>query len=80
VRNILGQCWFDENKCAQGLEALRAYRKEWDSKNQRFRSQPLHDWASHGADAFRVFAWVTKKKKSHKRKDHDKAVDDYAYI
>jgi hypothetical protein len=28
------------------------YRAEYDEKNKTLRSRPLHDWASHGADAF----------------------------
>ena len=25
---------------------------EWDDKRQEFKPHPLHDWSSHGADAF----------------------------
>tara|TARA_R110000772_G_scaffold4094_8_gene14480 strand:+ start:243 stop:1523 length:1281 start_codon:yes stop_codon:yes gene_type:complete len=52
VRNALGSCWFDAKKCARGVESLRQYRKEYDEKNAMFKSRPVHDWASHGADAF----------------------------
>lgn len=67
VRSILGQCWFDENRCEHGLECLKSYRKERDEKNQVFRDHPLHDWSSHGADAFRMFAWSTKKVTADRR-------------
>jgi phage terminase large subunit len=56
VRVILPKCWFDETKCARGVEALRQYRQEWDDKKQTFRNAPLHDWTSHPADAFRTGA------------------------
>lgn len=56
ARTLIPKCWFDETKCAQGLEALRQYRREWDEKMQVFKPRPLHDWASHGADAFRYLA------------------------
>jgi hypothetical protein len=56
ARLLLARCWFDAEKCARGLEALRNYRCEWDARRQAFRAQPLHDWASHGADAFRYLA------------------------
>ncbi|KYP93420.1 terminase, partial [bacteria symbiont BFo2 of Frankliniella occidentalis] len=59
VREILKQCAFDENKCADGINALESYRKEWDDKRGCWKDKPLHDWTSHGADAFRYFA-VTK--------------------
>jgi hypothetical protein len=41
---------------AEGLKALKAYRKEWDEERGTWRDKPRHDWASHGADAFRVLA------------------------
>lgn len=55
-RGILPICMFDEEKCADGIERLENYRKEWDEKNGCYRSQPLHDWACNAADAFHVFA------------------------
>ena len=55
VRNMLGRCWFDP-KCEQGLEALRNYRADYDEAKLTFKPTPLHDWASHGADAFRYGA------------------------
>jgi hypothetical protein len=56
VRSMLGRCWFDEKACFYGLEALRAYRTEYDDKKRVFSNAPLHDWSSHGADAMRYFA------------------------
>lgn len=62
ARSIFNQCWFDVNKCDRGISALKNYRKEWDEKNKVFRSTPKHDWASHGADAFRIFALTYRDK------------------
>lgn len=56
VRNILNRCWFDEKKCEKGIKALENYKKEWDERHGCWRSNPLHNWASHGADAFRTLA------------------------
>jgi len=56
VRNILSRCWFDESKCSVGIKCLDGYKKEWDDKHACWRSNPLHNWASHGADAFRTLA------------------------
>ena len=47
---------FDAKRCAQGLEALRAYRTEWDEKARAFRKTPEHNWASHGSDAWRYLS------------------------
>lgn len=43
-----------------GLDALRGYRFNWDEKNQCFSREPIHNWASHTADAFRYLAVVVK--------------------
>ena len=56
ARSIIARCWFDKQKCERGLNALSSYHKEWDDKLKTWKSQPQHDWASHGADAFRMFA------------------------
>jgi hypothetical protein len=45
-----------EVKCAHGIEALRNYRKTWNERLQEFTGVPIHNWASHGADAFRGLA------------------------
>ena len=56
VRSLLPRCWFDTVKCADGIGALRAYRKELDEIRNVYKPRPVHDWASHGADAFRYMA------------------------
>lgn len=53
ARLRFNRMWFDEERCARGIDCLRMYRSEFDDKNQVLRPRPLHDWASHGADAFR---------------------------
>lgn len=46
-----------ENPNVQMLvDALYAYRREWDEKLNRFRDQPLHDWASDYADSVRYLS------------------------
>ncbi len=55
-RNIFSRCWFDEEKCRKGLEALESYHKEYDEENKVFRNRPFHDWSSHAADGWRTFA------------------------
>lgn len=57
VRDRISDCWFDEELCADGIKCLDHYRAEWDDKLGTFkRDTPLHDWASHGSDAFQQFA------------------------
>lgn len=56
ARKALGITWFDDEKCGEGLEALRQYQREWDEDKKAFRERPRHDWTSHPADAFRMLA------------------------
>jgi phage terminase large subunit len=56
VRRMLSTCVFNKAKCSVGIDALKNYRREWDEKKKVFADAPLHDWASHPADAFRTFA------------------------
>ena len=56
VRRLLPRCWFDAKATKQGLDCIRNYRREFDEKRQVFYDKPLHDWSSHGSDAFRYLA------------------------
>jgi hypothetical protein len=56
VRSMLPRCWFDKVSCADGLEALMQYQREYDEDKKSFRDKPLHNWTSHYADAFRMLA------------------------
>ena len=56
VRQILPNCWFNKDKTKYGLECLRNYRRVFNEKLNVYMQTALHDWASHGADAFRYFA------------------------
>ncbi len=65
VRMALNRCWFDAEKCARGVEALKLYRSAWDEGRKVYRDGPLHDWTSHGADAFRyLFTGLRKAEKA----------------
>jgi phage terminase large subunit len=58
VRRHLPRFWFDAAACAAGVKALRAYRRRWragaaQNPHGQTVAGPLHDWASHAADALR---------------------------
>ncbi len=65
ARKALEHTWFDEQKCYEGLEALRQYQREYDEEKKAFREKPRHDWTSHPADAFRMLAvaWQAEPEK-----------------
>ena len=54
----------DAQKCFRLIECLRNYQKEWDPKIMCFKKTPKHDWASHGADAFRYNSLDDKDSKA----------------
>lgn len=56
VRVFLPRCWFDKDKTARGVDALKLYRSEYDEKLQVLKPRPVHDWTSHAADSFRYLA------------------------
>jgi len=68
IREVLPSCWFEKEKCADGLSALENYRKTWSDALDRF-TKPFHNWASNGTDAFRMFAtgYIPELKKSKGR-------------
>ena len=59
ARPKLSRCWFDAEKCARGLECLRAYHYEFDEKNNLLKSKPEHDWSSHASSAF-IYALIAE--------------------
>lgn len=59
VRKVLPMCYFN-HRTSDGVEGLRAYRREWDEIAKVFHDRPNHDWASHPADSFRYLSIVAQ--------------------
>lgn len=55
ARMLISRMYFDRDRCATGIDALRQYREKRDDK-RGVNLGPLHDWTSHAADAFRTLA------------------------
>ena len=75
VRMALNRCWFDRTKCSVGLDALKQYQEKTDEK-RNISLGPLHNWASHAADSFRI-GIVATEEPSGKRKE--KVATEYGY-
>jgi len=71
VRKMLPITWFD-NKCYEGIEALKQYQREYDEDKKAFRQTPRHDWTSHPADAFRMMAIAWKQEPVIRAPDREK--------
>lgn len=53
---ILLTCRFDAAKCAEGIQCLDNYTREWDTRHGRWGEKPMKNGADDGADAFRTLA------------------------
>lgn len=71
ARSMLNRSYFDV-ACEDGLEALAQYEREWDDRNKCFRENPLHNWTSHIADAFRMAAVAYQQEKKSIPKEKPK--------
>jgi phage terminase large subunit len=56
VRTLFPRFVFDQEHTYEGVECLKAYRREWSETRKAWLEHPLHDFASHAADALRTFA------------------------
>ncbi len=61
ARVTLPRCYFDADKCAAGLEALRQFRADWDDNKKCFKETPFVDWTNHASDAFRYLAMAWRE-------------------
>jgi hypothetical protein len=59
---------FDAERCADGIEGLRSYRREWDDDLKRFRDNPVKDWAEHIGSAFRYLGLSWQEMKAEQPK------------
>ena len=56
VKAFMDLCAFDRVGCAEGLKHLANYRREWDDKLSIWKTRPMHNQASDGADGYRTAA------------------------
>ncbi len=58
TRAIIPKLVFDAKKCERGIHALTMYKYEYNQERKILSAKPVHDWASHGADALRTGAGI----------------------
>lgn len=61
ARLLFPRVEIDETKCEGLMNALQHYRYSVDPKSNEKRANPVHDWASHGSDAFRTMAMAMRE-------------------
>lgn len=83
VRMLLPRCYFNVPACEAGVEALLHYRWKEQTEHQTGKTLPVHDWASHGADALRTLACAPARKakllSAWDKKNHDDDPADKLY-
>lgn len=81
TRAIFPRLWIDTKRCEVdclakegdatwpkgrgGWSALRKYVRVYDADNEVFKSEPLHNWASHPNDAFELIGMTAEEPKSN---------------
>jgi phage terminase large subunit len=77
-RLFLSKCYINEcDETEKGIQALENYQREFNDERKEFSAKPVHNWASHPADAFRYMAvscerpkektYLTKKLQEYRR-------------
>lgn len=56
LRALFNRLVIDEEKCKDWIAAVEAYAAKYDEKKNDMSVKPVHNWASHGADAGRYLA------------------------
>lgn len=57
ARNMFDNVWIDKNKCADLYDDLSNYKRKYDSANNIWSNEPVHNDASHSADAFQYIGY-----------------------
>lgn len=57
----LDRLYVDKQNCKEWIRAMKNYGREWDEKRGMYKDEPLHNWASHGADEARYAALSEKQ-------------------
>ena len=78
ARMMFNRVWIDKTKCHEFLNLIPQYTKEYDEDNKIFKTTPLHDWTSHGADMWRYTAVILDEMRHGSRNDISVTVHDYS--
>lgn len=53
--SLVGDVWFDEVNCKEGIAHLDGYQKRWNNTTATWSDEPLKNIHTEGADSFRQF-------------------------
>ena len=72
ARTIFPLCWFDEQRCADGVRHLRCYRYGEMQSYEGPTREPLHDRSSHAADSWRTLAVSIRQPQKEREKEQQR--------
>lgn len=67
MRRKLFVCDFNKENTQRLIDCLSNYSKEFDAKMGTYKNKPLHNWASHGVDAFQTMTLALDGDMIHER-------------
>lgn len=56
VKRWLPTVFINPTECAQGINCLENFKRDWDENNGKFKDHPKHNWAQHGYDGLETLA------------------------
>lgn len=71
VRDVFSRLWIDEGKCKRLIDCLKNYRWAMNLQLNEPKPAPVHDWASHGADALRYMAVAINDKPKREKQQNE---------
>jgi phage terminase large subunit len=72
ARTIFPLCWFDEQRCADGIRHLRCYRYGEMQSYEGPTREPLHDLHSHASDSWRTLAVSIRQPQREREKEQQR--------
>jgi phage terminase large subunit len=72
ARTIFPLCWFDEQRCADGIRHLRCYRYGEMQSYEGPSREPVHDLHSHASDSWRTLAVSIRQPQKEREKEQQR--------
>lgn len=79
TRSIFKKLWFDNVKCSRLIKCIENYCKVYNEMYNVYSDMPLHNWASHCADAFRMMGITYARTSTYSKTSEEIEWEDKKY-
>lgn len=79
TRSLFPRFWFDSVKCSRLIKCLENYCKQFNENYNVYADQPVHNWASHGADAMRMLGITCSRSNKFSKTEQELEWEDRKY-